>query len=94
MAYVGESVEPCSVVHTYGWLSYGPLESEGYRHEVSYLDGQPARASELLPRVCRIGVVAEALDTGYASRSRQPRASRLLLRHEFTFRFNRSKSSS
>ena len=49
MAFVGESVEPGSVVHTDGWLGYGPLESDGYRHEVSYLDGQPARASELLP---------------------------------------------
>ena len=38
------------------------------------------------------GVVTEALDTGYASRSRQPRASRLL--PEFTFRFNRRKSRS
>ncbi len=46
MAFVGESVEPGSVVHTDGWLGYGPLESDGYRHEVSYLDGQPARASE------------------------------------------------
>ncbi len=54
MAFVGESVEPGSVVHTDGWLGYGPLESDGYRHEVSYLDGQPARASELLPRVHRV----------------------------------------
>ena len=37
MAFVGESVEPGSVD---GWLGYGPLESDGYRHEVSYLDGQ------------------------------------------------------
>ena len=42
---------PGSVVHTDGWLGYKPLERHGYRHQVSYLDGQPARASELLPRV-------------------------------------------
>ena len=52
MAFVGESVEPGSVVHTDGWLGY--VESDGYRHEVSYLDGQPARASQLLPRVHRV----------------------------------------
>ena len=54
MAFVGESIEPGSVVHTDGWLGYELLESDGYRHEVSYLDGQPARASELLPRVHRV----------------------------------------
>ena len=42
MTFVGESIEPGSVVHTDGWLGYEPLERHVYRHQVSYLDGQPA----------------------------------------------------
>ena len=59
MAFVGESVEPGSVVHTDGWLGYEPLESDG-RHEVSYLDGQPARA-----RNCSPAFIALSLRAGY-----------------------------
>ncbi len=29
MAFVGESIEPGSVVHTDGWLGYEPLERHG-----------------------------------------------------------------
>ena len=79
MAFVGESIEPGSVVHTDGWLGYEPLEGDGYRHEVSYLEGQPARVETAPPGAPR-GVVSEALDTGHASRSGQSRASRLLPR--------------
>ncbi len=46
MAFVGESIEPGSVVHTDGWLGYEPLEGDGYRHEVSYLEGQSPESSK------------------------------------------------
>ena len=93
MAFVGESVEPGSVVHTDGWLGYGPLESDGYRHEVSYLDGQPARASELLPRVHRVVSLLKRwiLGTHQGAVSHEHLDSYL---DEFTFRFNRRKSRS
>ena len=85
-----ESVEPGSVVHTDGWLGYGPLESDGYRHEVSYLDGQPARASELLPRVHRVVSLLKRwiLGTHQGAVSHEHLDSYL---DEFTFRFNRRK---
>ncbi len=49
--FVEESVEAGSAVHTDGWLGYEPLEKKGYVHRISYLEGQPKRASQLLPRV-------------------------------------------
>ena len=53
MAFVGESIEPGSVVHTDGWLGYEPLEGDGYRHEVSYLEG-----NRRAPRNCSPGCTA------------------------------------
>ena len=80
MAFVGESVEPGSVVHTDGWLGYEPLESDGYRH-ASYLDGQ------VLPRVHRVVSLLKRWILG----THQVLDYYL---DEFTFRFNRRKSRS
>jgi transposase-like protein len=51
MPFVEDCVEPGSVVHTDGWLSYLPLESKGYRHEITFLKRNSKTASELIPRV-------------------------------------------
>ena len=93
MAFVGESIEPGSVVHTDGWLGYEPLEGDGYRHEVSYLEGQPARASKLLPRVHRVVSLVKRwiLGTHQGAVSHEHLDSYL---DEFAFRFNRRKSRS
>lgn len=47
--FVQDSVAPGSVVHTDDWSGYSPLNSNGFRHEVTYLKGN--REGELLPRV-------------------------------------------
>jgi hypothetical protein len=39
MPFVRDSIEPGSVVHTDGWLGYLPLESKGYKHDVTFLRG-------------------------------------------------------
>jgi len=51
MPSIEKSVEPCSVVHTGGWLGYLLLKGKCYRHEVTYLKGNCKSASELMPRV-------------------------------------------
>src|SRR5438477_504270 len=53
MPFVEESIEPGSVVHTDGWLGYLPLDSKGYRRQITVLRGQ-RNPSELLPRVHRV----------------------------------------
>jgi hypothetical protein len=65
----------------------------GYRHEVSYLEGQPARASELLPRVRRVVSLLKRwlLGTHQGAVSHEHLDSYL---DEFTLRFNRRKSGS
>ena len=93
MAFFGESIEPGSVVHTDGWLGYEPLERHGYRHQVSYLDRQPARASELPPRVHRVVSSSNRWLLG----THQGAVSHEHLDYyldEFTLRCNRRKSRS
>ena len=53
-AFVQESVEPSSTVHTDGWSGYAGLEKKGYLHEVTSLRGQEESPSQLMPRVHRV----------------------------------------
>ena len=53
-AFVAEAIAPGSVVHTDGWDGYTRLKANGYHHRVTYLRGEHALASELLPRVHRV----------------------------------------
>ncbi len=91
--FVEESVEAGSVVHTDGWLGYEPLEKKGYVHRISYLEGQPKRASELLPRVHK----AASLLKRWLLGTHQGAVSHEHLDYyldEFVFRFNRRTSRS
>lgn len=91
--FVEEAVEPGSVVHSDGWLGYGPLASKGYIHEVSCLRGNERSPSELLPRVHR----AVSLLKRWLMGTHQGAVSHEHLDYyldEFTFRFNRRNSRS
>ena len=46
---VQDSVEPGSVIHTDGWLGYLPLETKGYKHEVTFLPRKEKASLELMP---------------------------------------------
>ena len=91
IAFVQESVEPGSVVHTDGWLGYEPLQGSGYIHRRTFLRGQQKSPSELLPRVHRVVSLLKRwlLGTHQGAVSIEHLDDYL---DEFTFRFNRRKS--
>lgn len=92
-AFVCESIQPGSVVHTDGWKGYSGLNAKGYLHEVTILKGKKETASELLPRVHRIVALLKRWLMG----THQGAVSHKHLGYyldEFTFRFNRRKSKS
>ena len=91
--FVQESIASGSVVHTDGWRGYSGLNAKGYRHEVTILKGKKESAAELLPRVHRIMSLLKRWLMG----THQGAVSGKHLDYyldEFTFRFNRRKSSS
>ena len=90
-AFVTEAIEPGSVVHTDGWDGYIRLDANGYRHRVTYLRGEHALASELLPRVHRVVSLLKRWLLG-THHGRVGHAHLDYYLDEFTFRFNRRRS--
>ena len=91
MPFVEDSIEPGSVVHTDGWLGYDPLQSKGYRHQITFLRGNRRSPSALLPRVHRV----VSLLKRWLMSTHQGAVSYEHLDYyldEFTFRFNRRRS--
>jgi transposase-like protein len=85
-AFVQEAVEPGSLLHTDGLLSYDRLEKHGYRHRITFVKGHDA--SELLPRVHLVTSLLKRWLLG----THQGAVSRAHLDYyldEYTFRFNR-----
>ena len=54
MAFVEDSIDRGSLIHTDGWPAYDSAKSKGYHHRVTVLSGKKKSASELLPRVHRV----------------------------------------
>ena len=90
-AFVGEAVATGSLVHTDGFLSYDRLEKHGYRHQITFIKGNKASATELLPRVHRVMSLLKRWLLG----THQGAVSHAHLDYyldEFTFLFNRRTS--
>jgi transposase-like protein len=93
-AFVQQTIEPGSIVHTDGRLAYRGLDRLGYGHEVTVLQGQESDAAvKLLPRVHRVASLLKRWLLG--THQGAVRAKHLdYYLDEFTFRFNRRTSRS
>jgi transposase-like protein len=90
-AFIQDAVEPGSLLHTDGFLSYDRLEKHGYRHRITFLKGRKESAADLLPHVHRVVSLLKRWLLG----THQGAVSRAHLDYyldEFTFRFNRRTS--
>jgi transposase-like protein len=93
-AFILNAIELKSHVHTDGWKSYYGLESWGYEHQVSKLDGEsPDVAAKMLPRVHLVASLLKRWLLGTHQGAINPEHLDYYL-DEFTFRFNRRKSAS
>lgn len=89
--FIQESAEPCSTIHTDGWLGYENLEKKGYRHKAVILSGNRKSPSDLLPHVHRIASLLKRwlMSTHQGAISREHLDYYL---DEYVFRFNRRTS--
>ena len=91
MAFVQDAIAPRSLVHTDGWLGYVPLRRHGYRHRVTFLEGQTKSPSQLMPHVHQVVSLLKRwlLGTHHGAVTHEHLDYYL---DEFTFRFNRRTS--
>lgn len=92
-AFIEESIELGSLVHTDGWQGYSGLKQLGYKHEVTVLAGRDESACELLPHVHHVAGLLKTWLAGtlHGGISREHLDYYL---DEFTFRYNRRTSRS
>jgi hypothetical protein len=93
MAFVQDSIELGTTVHTDDRLGYEPLKKHAYRHEVTFRRGRAESASELVPRVDRVVSLLKRWLLGTHQGGVSPQHLDYYL-DEFTFRFTRRHSRS
>ena len=93
MEFVQDAIAPRSLVHTDGWMGYGPLRRHGYRHRVTFLQGHTKSPSQLMPHVHQVISLLKRwlLGTHHGAVTHEHLDYYL---DEFTFRFNRRRSRS
>lgn len=90
-AFIEDSVEPGSTVHTDDWTGYQGLDAKGYEHVATSIKKSDKAAHELLPRVHKVASLLKRwlLGTHQGAISHEHLDSYL---NEFVFRFNRRTS--
>ena len=91
MPFVQAAIAPGSRVPTDGWLGYEPLRRHGYRHRITFLEGQSRSPSQLLPHVHQVVSLLKRwlLGTQHGAVTHEHLEYYL---DEFTFRFNRRRA--
>lgn len=90
-AFINETIEPGSLVHTDAWVGYDRVKKHGYRHRITFLSDHPEPANELLPRVHLVASLLKRWLLGTHQGAVSPAHLDYYL-DEFTFRFNRRRS--
>jgi transposase-like protein len=90
-AFIDETIEPGSVVHTDAWVGYDRLKAHGYRHRITFLTDHVEPATELLPRVHLVASLLKRWLLGTHQGAVSPAHLDYYL-DEFAFRFNRRRS--
>jgi transposase-like protein len=93
LQFVQDTIDPGSHVHTDGWVGYDPLRRHGYKHRITFLEGQRKTASQLMPHVHQVSSLLKRwlLGTHHGAVTHEHLDYYL---DEFTFRFNRRQSRS
>lgn len=93
LTFIQDVIEPRSRVHTDGWPSYDGLRRLRYKHQVTFLQGQASAPSQLLPHVHQVVSLLKRWLLGTHQGAATPEHLEYYL-DEFTFRFNRRRSTS
>lgn len=91
LAFIRETVEPGSTIHTDGWRGYSGLPAAGYKHDVTNISRGEEQAHEVMPRVHNVAALLKRWLLGTLQGGVQQQHLDYYL-DEFTFRFNRRRS--
>jgi transposase-like protein len=91
LAFIRETVEPGTTIHTDGWRGYSGLPAAGYKHRVTSISGGEELAHEVMPRVHNVAALLKRWLLGTLQGGVQQQHLDYYL-DEFTFRFNRRRS--
>jgi transposase-like protein len=90
--FIRETVVPGTTIHTDGWKGYAGLQAEGYKHRITIISGGDEQAYEVMPRVHNVASLLKRWLLGTLQGGVQQQHLDYYL-DEFTFRFNRRRSS-